>query len=330
VELLARLEALRLRERRLEPSAPLLTAAELAAWIDEVGMVMASGRSALPTMSEAIVGHPIKGSWMATPDVYRIYDLWQEVDANHTLVEALLVLGKQVILRAGFAPALAVIARDPTRIERALASLKPLERRLYDAVVDGEVQMDEWTALNGLQNKDTRKARVALATLGLVEVNELHTDSGYHTAILRMPKPKQPKGSFTNATREVLLGALRAAVVADVKEVRKWNDWSADALARALDAGEVGYVDTDPTKVAVASLLRELRLLHRPHDRHVVAVGVHDDREARTPERIPRCEVRRVAEAHHVVVQRVDVFARVHPEADHQRRAVRRRVGPRR
>jgi hypothetical protein len=192
---------------------------------------------------------------MATPDVYRIYDLWQEVDADPTLIESLLVLGKQVIMRAEFAQELAVIVHDSGRTERALAGLKPLERRLYDAVQAGEVQMDEWTALNGLQNKDTRKARLALAVLNLVEVGEVHTERGHHTTVLRPRAAKKPKGSYANATRTVLLAALRAAGVADVKEVRKWNDWSADALVRALDAGDVDFVDAEQKQVAVASLL---------------------------------------------------------------------------
>jgi hypothetical protein len=240
---LARLEAQRRREHRIDPPAPIHDPHELMRFVVETGVVMASGRSSLPTLTEAIVGHVIKGSWMADPEVHRIYDLWNEPDWADVL-SAPLVQGKQVFVRRDLGPAVASIAGDTRRLAQAVVGLKPLERQLYDAVIDsGEVRMDEWAQINALKTSPARTARNRLAALFLVESEELHTDAGYHTVIVRPRKHAKPKLPFAQATREVLVAAVRACVLADAQEVRKWSDWSAVALDAALDAGDVVAID---------------------------------------------------------------------------------------
>lgn len=204
---------------------------------------MASGKSSLPSFTEAVVGHRITGSWMADPEVHRIYDVWQEID-NARVISAPLVQGKEVFLRAEFGDALASVAGDPDRVTRAVAGLKPLERQLYDAVCEsGEVRMDEWAQINLLKTSQVRTARTRLSALFLVAGDELHTDAGYHTVVLRPAQHGKSQLTFAAATGLLLLAAIRACVLADVKEVRKWNDWSADALDALVDAGDVVAVD---------------------------------------------------------------------------------------
>ena len=240
---LAQLQVRRAREHRLESSAPLRDVDEVVRFVETVGVVMASGKSSLPTLTEAIVGHTINGSWMVGPEGQTIYDLWTEADRTG-LRSAPLVQGKRVYLRGDLAPALAAIAADPARLARAVDGLKPVERRLYDAVRDsGEVRVDEWTQISGLTTSQVRTARTRLAALFLVTSEELHTDRGYHTVILTPAKHAKPTRRFAAATREVLLAAIRACVLADAKEVRKWNDWSSEALDALLDDGQVVAID---------------------------------------------------------------------------------------
>jgi hypothetical protein len=240
---IARLEALRRREHRLDPSAPIHDPNELIRFVVDTGVVMASGRSSLPTLTEAIVGHAIKGSWMADPEVHRIYDLWTDCDFAGVL-SAPLVQGKQVFVRGDLGPAVVSIAGNKSRLAQAVANLKPLERQLYDAVVEsGEVRMDEWAQVNAVKTSAARTARNRLAALFLVEGDELHTDAGYHTVIVRPRKHPRATVPFAAATRELLLAAIRACVLADAKEVQKWNDWSSDALEALLDDGDVLAID---------------------------------------------------------------------------------------
>jgi hypothetical protein len=144
---LAQLEAVRARHHRLDPSVPMYDAAEAVAFIVERGVVMASGKSSLPTLTEAIVGHSIKGSWMADPEVQRVYDLWMEMDKSAAIASAPLVQGKQVYYRADLADAVRSIAGNVDRRTRAIAALKPLERQLRRRnerrSADGRVGVDQ-------------------------------------------------------------------------------------------------------------------------------------------------------------------------------------------
>jgi hypothetical protein len=237
---LAQLQARRLREHRLEPSAPLADAASGIDFVVDTGVVMASGKSSLPTLTEAIVGHAIKGSWMVGADGQRIYDLWNEIDARPEVTSAPLVQGKQVYLRSTLNPALSAVKGDAKRRTRAVDSLKPRERQLYDAILEaGELRADEWAQVSLLTASQVRTARTRLAALFLVAGEELHTDAGYHTVILRPLAPEPGDVSFTDATNELLAAAIRSCVLADAKEVRKWNDWSSAALDALLDDGAV-------------------------------------------------------------------------------------------
>jgi hypothetical protein len=51
-----------------------------------------------------------------------------------------------------------------------------------------------------------------------------------------------------------LLAALGACVVADAKEVRKWNDWSSLALDSLIDEGAVVFVDPAARYVVTSGL----------------------------------------------------------------------------
>ena len=247
------LRARQLRQHRLDPAAPIADVDDGVAFIVTSGVVMASGKSSLPTLTEAIVGHPIKGSWMAAPEVQRIYDLWHAIDARPEVTSAPLVQGKQVYVAAELSPSVAAIAADPDRRDRAVVALKPLERRLYDTVVDsGEVRVDEWTQISLLTTSQVRTARTKLAALFLVSSEELHTDAGYHTVVLRPFVPAPSPLPFTDATRELLLAALRSCVIADAKEVRKWNDWSSLALDALIDDGAVAMLDENTVAEASA------------------------------------------------------------------------------
>ncbi|HEV8339787.1 MAG TPA: hypothetical protein VGR25_09045 [bacterium] len=235
---LAALQARRLRLHRLDPSRPLPNARSAAAFVRERGMVMTTGHSSLPSLSEGIAGRPISGSWMATPDVHRIYAILRGLRA-HDLVEAPLILGKAVLMHPRLGPALQRVARDPGRCEKAREELSPLARRLLQTVeVRGAIRMDAWGPA-----ARSRPARTLLERELLVVADEVHTEGGYHTVNLRPWRTGQIAARFERESRhlaydeaaEILfLAAVHAAVTAPEREARRWFAFGGDLVDALL------------------------------------------------------------------------------------------------
>ncbi|MEY2472790.1 MAG: hypothetical protein QOK28_2119 [Actinomycetota bacterium] len=120
--------------------------------------------------------------------------------------------------------------------------------------MNGEVRMDEWASINAVTTSRARTARTKLAALSLVTSEEVHTDAGYHSVVLRPAERQTTPVDFDDATRTLLLAALGACVVADAKEVRKWNDWSSLALDSLIDEGAVVFVDPAARYVVTSGL----------------------------------------------------------------------------
>src|SRR5881397_2800963 len=122
--------ALRLRLHRLKPSRPIRDARVALAFIKDWRIVLSTGHSSLPSLAEAIAGRQLRGSWMANPEVFRIYKILGRVARSDAVVTAPLIHGKETLLDVSLAPALARIAADPKRRSAARASLPPMAKRL--------------------------------------------------------------------------------------------------------------------------------------------------------------------------------------------------------
>ncbi len=260
------LQARRLRLHRLDPSRPLRDARGAAAFIRERRMVMATGRSSLPVLSEAIAGRPIAGSWMASPEVYRIYTVLRGV-RKYDVIAAPLVLGKETLIVPALGPAVARIASDPRRRERVRRNLPPLARRLLEAVeAKGRVRMDRW----GVPVARARPARILLERELLVVGIEMHTEGGYHTSMLRPWRAGAIASRFAAAAAALgyeeacdtlLQAAVGSAVAAPEREVRRWFVFGGDALEplvargalRRLSDGGRSWITTRPAVRSVRS-----------------------------------------------------------------------------
>ena len=174
------LQALRLRLHRVEPPRPLRDARAAAAFVRERGIVMETGSSGLPVLAEAIVGRQIRGSWMADRDVYRIHRILTGT-RRRGVVAAPIVMGKETLFVPALGPAIERVAGDPARRRQARDALPPLSRRLLDDVErNGEVRMDRWPR-SAVQ---ARRARLLLVRQLLVWSQSIHTEGGYHTAVV--------------------------------------------------------------------------------------------------------------------------------------------------
>ncbi len=221
------LQALRLRLHRLEPSRPLRTARAAVTVVRERGIVMETGRASLPVLAEAIVGRHLRGSWMADREVYRIHRLLNRA-RKLGIVAAPLVLGKETLFASTLGPPVERIARDPARTAAARETLSLLARRLLEDVEHhAEVRMDRWSA----PAPAARRARLLLLRLLLVWSRSIHTEAGYHTALVipwaastfsRRFAVRARRLTYDEAQRVLLLAAVRSAVVAPEAEVRRW------------------------------------------------------------------------------------------------------------
>ncbi|TMJ01560.1 MAG: hypothetical protein E6G99_12655 [Bacillati bacterium ANGP1] len=156
-----------------------------------------------------------------------------------------MVLGKETFLDASLAPAVARIAGDATRRSACSASLPPLAKRLLtDVEAHGEVRMDRWSA----STPRGRKARLVLERLLLVTSRGLHTESGYHTAVvtpwrksriaMRFGKAAHRLG-FEEAQGQLVLAAVGSAVIAPEREVRRWFVFGAKPIEALVNEGKL-------------------------------------------------------------------------------------------
>lgn len=88
------------------------------AFIEEHGVVLASAKGAVPRLSEAIVGEPIKGSWWAHPKSHQIFAILEAVTRSEDILVCRLVDGKVTLVHRRLWPALVRAAKrfSPNRI----------------------------------------------------------------------------------------------------------------------------------------------------------------------------------------------------------------------
>lgn len=205
---------------------------------------MASGRSSLPVLTEAIAGRRIAGSWMADREVHRIHRIWSGLD-KYDAVSVALVMGKEVIFDRALAPAVERIASDPARREQSKAQLPSLARRLLEEVEEkGKIRMDRW----GVPNNRARPARMVLQEHLLVTSEGIHTERGYHTAIVRPWRASEFSKQFAGSAKSLkleeaedrlMLAALRSAVVAQEREVEKWFAFGDSRIEPLIHQGKI-------------------------------------------------------------------------------------------
>ncbi|HET8680126.1 MAG TPA: hypothetical protein VFM39_08380 [bacterium] len=203
-------------------------------------MVMVSGRSSLPLMTEAIAGRHIRGSWMADPEVYRIHGIKRRL-TSRDLLAVPLILGKETLVDSSLGPAIARVASDNRG--DVLRQLTPLARHLLEQVErTGRVRMDRW----GAPTRRARPARLLLERHLLVTSQDIHTERGYHTSIVMPWRASAIATRFAVAARRLtsekaqdalLLAALRSAVIAPEREARRWFAFGAGRIAALLAQG---------------------------------------------------------------------------------------------
>lgn len=222
------LQRRRLRLHRLTPSRPIRAVRSAVAFIKDRRILLATGHSSLPCLAEGIAGRALVGSWMADPNVYRIYAIVKAVLKAPSVVAVPLILGKLTLLNQSLAPAVARLAADPARRRTAIAQLPPLARQLLTQVeAEGEVRMDRLS----VPTTQGRRARGLLERELLVVSRDLHTERGYHTSIV-IPWADSPiarrfmrrarRLAYEEAQDLLVCSAVQSAVCVPEREARRW------------------------------------------------------------------------------------------------------------
>ena len=87
-----------------------MTAEEAIAFVRAQGVVLVSGKGAVPRLTEVIVGEPIKGSWWAHPKSHQIFAILQAVTDSKEILMCRLVDGKVTLVHRRLWPALVRVA----------------------------------------------------------------------------------------------------------------------------------------------------------------------------------------------------------------------------
>jgi hypothetical protein len=95
-----------------------MTAEDAISFIREHGIVLASGKGAVPRLSEVIAGGPIKGSWWAHPKSHQIFAIFSSLARSPEILVCRVVDGKVTFVHRRLWAALARLAKefDPARL----------------------------------------------------------------------------------------------------------------------------------------------------------------------------------------------------------------------
>ncbi|HEY0589047.1 MAG TPA: hypothetical protein VGD52_23130 [Pseudoduganella sp.] len=89
-----------------------MNAQQALAFVEQHGVVLASARGKVPTLTEAIVGAPIKGSWWGHPEGKRIFAVLSEVQNHGDILLCRLLAGKLTLVHRRLWPAVAALAGE--------------------------------------------------------------------------------------------------------------------------------------------------------------------------------------------------------------------------
>jgi hypothetical protein len=215
-------------ECRLTPERALASLDEAEAFLLDRGLLTRTADGALPSLFGACheepyaPGKPGFGQWPRTK-----YPWFGELGTRGYAILAI-HRGKSLLV----APETARLLDPLCRAELERREDDPLLRHLAEA---GPSELDDLQLELGLSPKELRRLRVPLERCGAVVARSVvYEDPHRHTSELarwdqRFPEPAQGGG-----LEELLVAAVRAAVVTPEREPARWFPWWEDGLVSRL------------------------------------------------------------------------------------------------
>jgi len=160
-----------------------VTASNVVAWLQGVRIATLTATRGVPSLVEAIVGAPVKGSWWGHARGADIYNAAVALDASGEVLATKLVEGKVTFVHAALWPALYRVVTDPDA--RRLPKLDAVARQLLELVstASGPVRLDELVEV--FERKTLSRAAKALEAGLWVHSAQVHTEKGRHETVLQ-------------------------------------------------------------------------------------------------------------------------------------------------
>lgn len=140
-----------------------LSSDDPVAFVERHGVVLESGRGPVPSLAEAVVGEPIRGSWWGHPKGHEIFAATRVVRASADVLVCRLVHGKVTYIHRRLWPALVRLADriDPAR----LAAVRE-EHTSSGAHRVHEIPFPDWIPAEVRQTANKLSEQEALLLLG--------------------------------------------------------------------------------------------------------------------------------------------------------------------
>jgi hypothetical protein len=162
------------------------------------GVVSLGRHATVPSLTEALAGEPIRGSWWGHRRGDRIFALLSSLMESGEVASVKLLDGKVTFVHRDRWAALYRVVTDRDFRAGRLASLSAAGKQLLTRVEKaGELQVEAGAAKNELEKSL------------LVHAEQEHTDAGHHATVMRTWRKWAPHGLATRA-RQLSLDAARS------------------------------------------------------------------------------------------------------------------------
>jgi hypothetical protein len=140
-----------------------MDAAAALAFVREHGVVLASARGPVPTLTHAVAGEAIRGSWWGHPQGKHIFAVLGAVSADPDILVCRLVENKITLVHRRLWPALAAAA--PAFDAKRLARVRQ-EHSAHGHHENTETPFPDWLPAGVMEEATSLDPGAALATLG--------------------------------------------------------------------------------------------------------------------------------------------------------------------
>ena len=140
-----------------------MTADEALNFVEEQGVLLVSAKGPVPTLTDAIAGESIKGSWWGHPKSHQIFAILEAVTASEDVLVCRLVKGKVTLVHRRLWPALVRLAArfPPGRISKVTQ-----EHTASGRHVNREVPFPRWVPADVIKQAGSISEEEAIAALG--------------------------------------------------------------------------------------------------------------------------------------------------------------------
>ncbi len=155
-------------------------------WLKKHPLATVTPTGSLPSLTTAVTGENVRGSWWSHPKAHDIYAACQALDRSPFVLTTKLVNPKVTFIHRRIWGELLRVTLDREWERATTVGLDPATRRMLRKVKTlGCVRWNDLTERSRTDRKVLLQRRQAVIERGLVITSQMHTESGRHTALLQ-------------------------------------------------------------------------------------------------------------------------------------------------